>query len=147
LLSPISRAALYAGKAIAALILLLLNATILTCFVTILCHLSPFISENPARNIGFMAIFILAGLIGFVAPGTLFASMSVRTKIRELTLSIILFPLCAPALLVGVVATRELFVGAPDLELWNWLRVLVAFDLVVVAICPMLFERLFSSRS
>jgi heme exporter protein B len=147
LLSPISRSALYAGKSLAVCAMMAWNALVLAFFVSVLCHMSQFFAVNPARNIGFLSLFLATGIVGFVATGMLFASMSVRARARELTLSIILFPLCAPALLSGVIATRELFAGAPDLELWNWLRILLAFDLVVIAACPVLFDRLHSNPS
>jgi heme exporter protein B len=145
LLCPISRTALFAGKSISVLLLMIVNSVFLTFFVAILCHISPFLSQNIARNLGFLSLFLMTGLVGFVTAGTLFASMSVRAKTRELTLSLILFPLCAPALLAAVVATRELFAGAPNAELWDWVRLLLAFDLIMIAVCPLLFERLFSN--
>jgi len=144
-LSPMSRSSLYAGKSLAVCGLMGWNAVVLAFLVSFLCQMSQFFDENTVRNVGFLSLFLATGIVGFVATGMLFASMSVRARARELTLSIILFPLCAPALLSGVVATRELFAGAPDVELWNWFRILLAFDLVVVAACPVLFERLHST--
>lgn len=144
LLSPIARSSLYAGKSLAVCLLMGWNAFILAIFVSIFCQMSQFLGLNIVRNVTFFSLFLTTGIVGFAATGMLFASMSVRGRARELTLSIILFPLCAPALLSGVIATRELLAGAPDAELWNWLRILLAFDLVVVAACPVLFERLHS---
>jgi ABC-type transport system involved in cytochrome c biogenesis permease component len=47
-------------------------------------------------------------------------------------LSVLVFPLVAPALLAAAVATRELFAGATPAEIIGWLRILTAFDLLFV---------------
>jgi heme exporter protein B len=59
-------------------------------------------------------------------------------------LSVVLFPLISPALLSGVVATREVLGGASVAELMDWVRVLVAFDLVLVTLGALLFGPLTS---
>jgi heme exporter protein B len=48
-------------------------------------------------------------------------------------LSVLVFPLVAPALLAAAVATRELFAGASLGEILGWMRILTAFDLVFIA--------------
>ena len=44
-----------------------------------------------------------------------------------------LYPLVSPALLCGVVATRDLFGGASVAQLGDWFRLLIIFDLVFIA--------------
>jgi len=85
---------------------------------------------------------LLLGTIGFVAAGTLFSAMTVRTRARELVLSIVLFPLVSPALLAGVVATREVLGGATLYETLGWVRILTAFDLVFLVGGLLLFDSL-----
>ncbi len=48
-------------------------------------------------------------------------------------LSVLVFPLVAPALLASAVATRELFAGATLVEILGWMRILTAFDLLFIA--------------
>ena len=45
----------------------------------------------------------------------------------------VLYPLVSPALLCGVVATRELFGGASVEQLADWFKLLMIFDLVFIA--------------
>jgi heme exporter protein B len=52
------------------------------------------------------------------------------------------FPVVTPALLCGVVATRELLLGAPLSELTGWLALLGAFDLALTAAGIVLFDPL-----
>ncbi len=138
LLSPIPRAAIYAGKTIGTLVLVLIIDAVLVPVVAILFRLDVLLTITRAGPI------LLLGTIGYVAMGTLFASMSVRTRARELMLSVVLFPIAAPGLLAGVVATRELFGGTPWPEVLDWLRVLAAFDLIAIVCGLVLFEPLMS---
>lgn len=138
LLSPVPRSAVYAGKMIGTLLFVVAIDVVLLPVVAILFRLdivATFVRAGP---------ILLLGTIGYVAMGTLFASMSVRTRARELMLSVVLFPLASPGLLAGVVATRELFAGAPLSEISDWLRVLAAFDLVALVCGLVLFEPLMS---
>jgi heme exporter protein B len=91
-----------------------------------------------------LMLLVGLGTLGFSAAGTLFAAMGVRTRTKELVLSVVLFPLISPALLAGVVATREVLGGASFAELMDWVRVLVAFDLVLVTLGALLFGPLTS---
>lgn len=138
LLSPIPRAAIYAGKMMGTLVLVLAIDAVLVPVVAILFRLDVIGAITQAGPI------LLLGTIGYVAMGTLFAAMSVRTRARELMLSVVLFPLAAPGLLAGVVATRELFGGTPWNEVLDWLRVLAAFDLIAIVCGLVLFEPLMS---
>ena len=91
-----------------------------------------------------LSLLLLLGTIGFVAAGNLFAAMGVRSRARDLLLSVAMFPVIAPALLCGVVATRELLGGASLAEISAWLRILGAFDLAFVTVGVLLFEPLIS---
>ena len=83
-----------------------------------------------------------SGDLGFVAVATLFGAMTVRTRSRDLLLSIAIFPLLAPALLSAVVGTRELFTGAATHEVIGWLQLLLAFDLLFLFGGSVLFRSL-----
>ena len=137
-LAPIPRAAIYLGKAFGTLVFLLVVEAILVPLVGLLFHvpLLPYL--------GALSLLLALGTIGFVATGSLFAAMGVRSGGRELALSVVLFPLVTPALLCGVVATREVLGGAPFAETVGWLRTLVAFDIVFLTGGLYLFEPLTS---
>ena len=57
-------------------------------------------------------------------------------------LAVTMLPVVAPALLAGVVATRELLAGVPVHELAGWFQLLLAFDLVALAGGIALFDPL-----
>ena len=138
LLSPIPRSSIYAGKAIGTWIFVMVIDLVLLPVVAVLFRV-----EFNAVLLSVGAILVL-GMTGYVALGTLFAAMSVRTRARDLMLSVVLFPLSAPGLLAGVVATREVLGGAPFEETLEWMRILLAFDLVGIVSGLVLFEPLMS---
>lgn len=138
LLAPIPRSAIYWGKAVGALVFLLVVEVLLLPLVALLFHLDLAPVLWPLVGV------LLLGTIGFVAAGTLFSAMSVRSTTRDLVLSVVLFPLVSPALLAGVVATRELLGGAPLSEILGWFRILGAFDIVFLAGGTVLFDPLTS---
>jgi heme exporter protein B len=135
LLAPIPRSAIYLGKTIGTAFFILVIDAVLLPVVAVLFRLEPW-SLPPVFGL------LVLGTIGYVAMGTLFAAMSVRTRARELMLSVVLFPLASPGLLAGVVATREVLGGASFDEVADWIRILVAFDLVGLVCGLVLFEPL-----
>lgn len=124
--SPLSPTALYFGKAIGVLAFLFA----IECVVAPLSALL-FAIDLTVHGPGLLLISLLA-IPGVAASGTLFGVMTVRTRARDLVLSICLFPLLAPTLLAATVATREMFSGAPLLELVDYLQIMGLFDLVFV---------------
>ncbi|MDD9939999.1 MAG: heme exporter protein CcmB [Myxococcales bacterium] len=138
LLSPVPRQSIYLGKAMGALVFLTVVEVMLVVAVGVLFSLELW----PVLSV--LCLLLFLGTVGFVAAGTLFAAMGVRTSARDMLLSVALFPIVAPALLCGVVATRDLLGGVPLAELGGWIRILLAFDIVFVIAGAMLFEPLIS---
>lgn len=134
--SPIPRAAIYLGKASATLLFLVVVELLLLLTVAVLFGIDLLSVLGP------LSLLLLLGTVGFVAAGTLFAAMGVRSRARDMVLSVALFPIVAPALLCGVVATRELLGGAPMSEIADWLTILGAFDIAFVTVGTLLFEPL-----
>ena len=78
LLSPSSRAGIYLGKALGAFVFLCIVETLLLPLVALLFHI------DLLPVIGRLVSLLLLGTFAFVAAGTLFSAMSVRTRAREL---------------------------------------------------------------
>jgi heme exporter protein B len=136
MLSPIPRAAIYVGKSLGTVLFLAIVEAVLVLEVAVLFNL------NIGPILGSLAALLGLGTIGFAATGNLFAAMGTRTSARDMVLAVALFPVISPALLCGVVATRELLAGAPASDLWAWLRIMGAFDLAFIVAGMMLFEPL-----
>jgi heme exporter protein B len=138
LLSPVPRAAIYLGKLLGTLVFLGIVEIAVVLEVGLLFNLELWPVLGP------LSMLLLLGTIGFAAAGNLFAAMGVRTSARDLVLAVALFPVIAPALLCGVVGTRELFMGAPLHDIWSWIKILIAFDLTFLTAGVLLFEPLMS---
>ena len=132
LLCPVERPAIYLGKFLATL------ALTLAMEVAVLPVFTIFTNQGGFQP-GVVAALAL-GTVGFVAVGTLFAAISSNARVRELMLPILLFPVVTPVLIAGGEATQRALAGEPWSALATPLGMLVAFDVVFLALCPLLFE-------
>jgi len=126
LLTRVSAASIFVGKGIGALVFVLITEVVVAPLVALLLHAPVF------EHLGGFALLVLLGTVGFVAAGTLFGALVAKTRARDLTLAVVLYPLVSPALLCGAVATRELLGGATLAQVGDWLKMLVIFDLVFI---------------
>jgi heme exporter protein B len=122
LAAPLYRSALFVGKLVSLLLFLGVVECAVVPIVAVLFAID-LIKTGPT-----LLLIILCATPGMCAVGTLFGAMTVRTRARDLILAIVLFPLLAPTLLAAVVATRELFGGAPLSELADYFSLMCLFD-------------------
>jgi heme exporter protein B len=134
LLSPIPRDALYLGKVLANFLLLSVVTLLVLGVFALFFGLS--FGDHP----GALAGVILLGIAGFVAIGTLFSAISVRTTMGDTLLPILMFPLLIPVVIYGVTATSSLMAGLPASEVDGNLRMLGAFAVVALAAGAGLFR-------
>jgi heme exporter protein B len=134
LLAPVPREALFAGKLLANLAFVgaveLVTLPLFTLFFNV--SLWP---QLP----GVLGVAALA-TIGFVAVGTIFSAMAVRTRFAELMLPVLLLPFMVPPLIGAVQVTSRLLAGRPLSEMWGWLRLLAVYDVVFVTLCTLAFS-------
>jgi heme exporter protein B len=88
-----------------------------------------------------LAVVLPLGTWALVANGVFFAALSIRTRNRELLLSLILFPIFIPALLAMVEATTAILTGESEPGLW--IRLLVGYDIVFTTVSLLLFDVIF----
>ncbi|HKA57217.1 MAG TPA: heme exporter protein CcmB [Gemmatimonadales bacterium] len=133
LLAPIDRSSIYLGKLIANLVFVatfeLIGVPLLILFFNL--RLLPYL--------GPLALLIGLATLGFVAVGTLFSAMTVRTRFAELLLPVLLLPFMILPLSWGVQATVRLLAGRPLSEIAGWLNMLAVYDVVFVALALLLF--------
>jgi heme exporter protein B len=133
LAGPVSRPAVFFGKAIGVALFLLAIEAIVVPIVSLMLHV------DLGAIVGPLALRLLLATIGVAASGTLFGAMTVKTRARELILAAVLFPLLSPTLVVGVSATRELVDGARLADLMDYVKLLAAFDVLFVTIGALVF--------
>lgn len=131
LLAPMDRSAIFFGKAIGNLILMgIVEVALLPLFSALF--------DVPLLQGGVLVVMAL-GTVGYAAVGTLLAAIAVNTRAREVMLPILLLPLATPALIAAVQATGGLVEGGTLAEVGGWVRLLVAYDLIVVAVAMVTF--------
>ena len=131
--APISREAIYLGKALANLVFVggILAVTIPA---VVLFYNLPF-----GPGVGALAGIAALAAVGLVAVGTLFSAMAVNTRMAELLLPMLSLPFFVPIVMGAAQSSARLMAGRPIAEAWPWLRILVAFDIVFVTACTLAF--------
>jgi heme exporter protein B len=134
LVAPVSREAIFVGKLLANLAFVgtveLVTLPLFTLFFNVsLWAVLP----------GVLGVAALA-TVGFVAVGTIFSAMAVRTRFAELMLPVLLLPFMVPPLIGAVQVTTRLLAGRPLSEMLGWLRLLALYDVVFVTLCTLVFS-------
>jgi|WetSurMetagenome_2_1015567.scaffolds.fasta_scaffold26746_2 heme exporter protein B len=132
LLAPVDRSAIYFGKALSNLAFMLIVIMIVLPVYSVLYNINTF---QPG-----LLLVILLGSIGYIAVGTLLSSMAVQTRTRDVLLPVLLFPVIVPVLLAAVKASSGFLLNLPMNEIWPWINILIAYDVIFIAIAFMVFD-------
>src|SRR5437016_431612 len=134
LASPLSRTSLYWGKLLANLVFVAVVEVVgLPLFVL-------FFDVPVAPVLGPLIAVIALATVGFVAVGTLFSALVIRTRFAELLLVVILLPFLLPPLIGAVQVTARLLGDRPLSEAVGYLKLLAAYDIVFVSLASFLFR-------
>lgn len=132
LLAPVDRSVIYFGKAIGNLIFMLLVEIIVL-------PVYSFLYQVPVFQPGFLLV-VLLGSIGYVAVGTLLATMVIQVRTRDILLPILLFPLTLPVIIAAVKASQGFLQMVPLNEISAWLNLLIVYDLIFTSVAFMVFD-------
>ena len=125
-LYPVARRAIYAGKALAGFVAMLLLALLVLGAVGVL-----FAVDVASASAPLLATVVL-GALGVAAVGTFYAGVTVRLRAREVMLPLLMLPVLAPLLLGAVKATSAALGGDPFGEVSAWLQLMLVFDVVMI---------------
>ncbi len=134
LLAPIDRSLIYIGKFLSNLtFLLIIEIITIPIFVIIF---------NYDFNLSLLSLLlvIFIGTIGFSAVGTLFSAMSLNTRLREVLLPILYFPVIIPVLINSINITASILSGSSLSENGSSLQLLIVFDIIFLAAGVLLYE-------
>ena len=133
LLAPMSRYSLYLGKLAA-------NLVFVAAVETIGLFLFALFFDVPIWRVLEPLVGVIAlATVGFIAVGTLFSAMVIRTRFAELMLPVLLLPFLIPPLVWAVQATGALLAARPLSEVTGSLKLLAAYDIVFVTLATFLF--------
>ncbi len=132
LLAPVPRSAIYVGKALGNLVFMSITELIMLPIFSALFNLNLF------QPVILLAIFL--GTVGFASVGTLLSTMAAYSRAREVMLPVLLFPIVLPIVIAAVKLTAGVIDGGAWQELAVWVRFLIAFDIIFLAISLMTFR-------
>jgi heme exporter protein B len=132
LLTPVSRDAIFLGKAAASFLFMLLVEVILLPVFAALLGFSAF-------SLTLISTIVLATM-GFALVGTLFSAIAVQTRSREIMLPVLFFPVILPVIVGAVEASKQAIGGEPLVGVGHWLPLLGAFDALFLVVCPWVFS-------
>jgi len=134
LLTPTDRSLIYFGKMISNTIFVFITGLIIVPMFVIFFNYDFLDTLLPLIPIIFL------GSVGFVSVGTLFSAMALNTRLREVLLPILLFPIIIPVIVGAVKLSTQALAGEPILEARSSLQLLVAFDIIFLTACSVVFE-------
>ncbi len=126
ILSPSPKAAVFLGKMLGVTSFLLAIVFFLIPIIELFFH-APML-ENLHR----LLPIILLAIPGYAAVGTLFGAMTVRTRLRDILLGAILYPLIAPTLIAAVQATEIVLRGDGLGAARDFLQLLGVIDVIYI---------------
>jgi heme exporter protein B len=134
-LAPIDRTALFAAKAAALVVyLVVLEAIVVPVFAI-------FFLDSAAAIPPLAGVLLLAD-VGLAATGTLISSMAVNSRARDLLGPLVLLPLVVPLMIAATGASRHLLaLGGPAYDRFGtWLAVLGLYDLIFLLVGYAVFD-------
>jgi heme exporter protein B len=136
LLVPLDRSGLFAAKALSNLVYIAVVEIVLVPVFAL------FFSLELGADWLVLVLVIALVDIGFVAIGTLFASLAAQTRSRELILPVLALPALVPIFIAAVELTSDLFAGGGlgAVAARGWFGILLLFDLVFVTVGALAFE-------
>jgi heme exporter protein B len=132
LLAPMDRSVIFFGKALGNLLFMSIVELVVVPVFAVLFNV-PLLRAS-------VWLVIVLGTVGYAAVGTLFSTMAVNTRAREVMLPILLLPVSVPVFISAVNATGAFLAGDPLSDAAAWLRLLIAYDAVIIAISFMTFD-------
>jgi heme exporter protein B len=134
MLAPAERPAVYAGKLVGIMLLMLAVEAILVPMVALLFQAPLF------REPVLLLALLVTGTLGYAAVGTLFAAMLVRARSRDVLLPVLLYPITIPVIIAGVRGTAAVMAPDGGEMARAWISMLVFFDVVFLTLSLWTFE-------
>jgi heme exporter protein B len=92
-----------------------------------------------------LLLVLALGVTGLVVLGTFYASMTSRSRAREVLLPLLLFPMLVPVLIAATTASTALMGADVMHEAGSWIRLLIAYDVIFLVATFLAFEHVIES--
>lgn len=91
------------------------------------------------QNLGVFLLTLLLGTFGLASASTLIAAIIAKANVKGTLYPVLSFPILLPLLLSVINATKLSLENAPMIEVFDYLKMLVTYIIVMVAISYILF--------
>lgn len=128
-----NRGAIYLGKLLGAMAVMLFIEALVLPLMAILYNL------DLGSSIPALLLIGVLGTLGFASVGALYGALTMSLRAREVLLPVLMLPVTVPVILGAVKATTLALAGHYG-AMRLWLELLVAFDIVFVTAGLLTFE-------
>ena len=135
-ITPSDKIHIYIGKFLSNFVLVFCMELIIIPLFILFFNLD--LSTKLIPVLGIVAL----GTFGFIAIGTFFSSMALNTKMKELMLPVLTFPIIIPVIITSVKICSSILEGKDFSHYKSSLQVLITFDIIFAVACAVLFEYL-----
>ena len=132
LLAPVDRGAIFLGKAFANFVFILVMEVVTLPLFVILFN----VQMEWFPLVG----YILMGTLGFSAVGTLLSAIAASTRMRDVMLPVLLFPVLVPLLVASVKITQGALQNVQFSDYQGWFNLLLAYDAIFLVVAYLVFE-------
>ncbi len=133
-LAPVDPGAIYLGKVLANLFFLIVAEAVVV-FATSLWYNFSFLP-----SLRWFSFVLFLGTLGYVAVGTIFAAVAANTRMREVMLPVLQFPVAVPVFVGAIEATNGALKGDAPGDYASWVKLLAGFSVVFLVLSFLLFE-------
>lgn len=132
--SPIDRGTIFLSKTISGTILLLIAE------IMIIPPFIMFMNLSIPNNWFIMALIIIIGNLGIMSIGAIASGLAMRSKLSEILLPILFFPLVSPLIIACVKATNYWFKGIPFSDWQFWIYLIITIVIIFLLLGYMIFD-------
>ncbi|MHC1771220.1 MAG: heme exporter protein CcmB [Flexilinea sp.] len=132
LASPVSMTAVYFSKTITCFLGMYGMSLIIFPLYSIFYN----VSLNSAHILWISAL----GCWGYASLGVLISTMTIQTRMRDILLPVLFFPVIIPLIVAAVRVTESVFLREPIGSAMIWISQLIAFDVIFTAVGMISFD-------
>jgi len=133
-LAPVDPGLIYLGKMLANLVFLGIAESVIV-FAASLWYNFSFVP-----SLRWFALITFLGTVGYVAVGTTFGAIAANTRMREVMLPVLQFPIAVPVFIAGIEASTGALKGDPPSNYASWIKLEAGFAVVFTVLSYLLFE-------
>jgi heme exporter protein B len=131
---------LYAPSSVIFFGKLVFSLLILTILVVFLFPLYYILMNPEIKRFWIMLLVLILGIFGLSATSTITAAMVSKANVKGALFAVLSFPLMLPLLLIAISATSVCLGGGDGQTLWDSLKILIAYPVIVTAVSFLLFD-------